>query len=261
MKKMKYILPLVIALFAVAHSRAQEYKVPVENNKDGKLVMKDFMGELEIEGYSGAEISIEPMGGRFDVPEQARGLKPVYEAGTDNTGLAIFMEKNGNKVTLQCLLPITKGHMSYRLKVPDNLALEITRDCAGGRETLISNMKNEIEFNGCHGIELKNVTGPLVISTISGSVNVVFTELSKDKPISIASVSGAVDVTVPAKTGFNLEMGVVSGNMYSDFDFPASSNGDMQRVGGGNLRVKINGGGPDLKLQSVSGNIYLRKGQ
>jgi hypothetical protein len=47
--------------------------------------------------------------------------------------------------------------------------------------------------------------------------------------------------------------------MYSDFDV-APANGDMRRVGGSNVRAQVNGGGVDLKLHSISGNIYLRKG-
>jgi lia operon protein LiaG len=255
---MKYIFSLGIALFLAGVSRAQDYKIPVENNKDGKVTLQDFNGELPIEGYSGNEIIISSASGRFEVPEQAKGLKPIYAAGTDNTGIGVFMEKNGNKITLRCLLPFTKRN-SYRIRVPENLALDIQRDCAGSGVTTISNIKNEIDFNGCHSIELKNVTGPLVISTISGSVNVVFSEISKDKSISIASVSGEVDVTLPAKAGFNLEMGTVSGNMYSDFDLQSNKD-DMRRVGGGSVRAQMNGGGVDVKLTSVSSNIYLRKG-
>jgi hypothetical protein len=255
---MKYILPFCIALFFAGVSRAQEYKIPVENNKDGKLVLDDFNGELPIEGYSGNEIVVSSASGRFDVPDQAKGLKPVYASGTDNTGIGIYMEKNGNHITLRCLLPFGRRG-AYRIRVPENLALEIERQCAGSGETSISNVKNEIDFKGCHSIELKNVTGPLVISTISGSVNVVFSEISKDKSISIASVSGEVDVTLPAKAGFNLEMGTISGNMYSDFELQ-SSKGGMDRVGGGSLNAQVNGGGVDVKLHSISANIYLRKG-
>lgn len=255
---MKYILPFCIALFFAGVARAQDFKVSVENNKDGKLALDDFGGELAIEGYTGNEIVITPSGGRFEAPEQAKGLKPIYAAGTDNTGVGVYMEKNGNHITLRCLLPITK-RSNYRVRVPENLAVEITRDCAGGGKTTISNMKNEIDFQGCHSLDLKNVTGPLVVSTISGSVNVVFSEISKDKSISIATVSGAIDVTLPAKAGFNLEMGTISGNMYSDFDLQ-SSKGDMQRVGGGNLRAQVNGGGVDVKLTTVSSSIFLRKG-
>ncbi|GGA86705.1 DUF4097 family beta strand repeat-containing protein [Puia dinghuensis] len=255
MKKMKYTFLLVASLCTAGILRAQEYKIPVENTKDAKLILDDFTGELPIEGYSGNEIIITT-GHHFEQNDRAKGLKPIYAAGTDNTGVGVAMEKNGNKVTLRCLLSITQS-AEYKIRVPENMALEITRDCPKGGETIISNIKNEVEFKGCHDISLKNVTGPLVISTISGNVNVVFTEVAKDKPISISSVSGEVDVTLPAKTPFSVEMGTVSGNMYSDFEFP--TNNDMKRIGGGKLRADFNGGGTAVRLNVVSGNIYLRK--
>jgi DUF4097 and DUF4098 domain-containing protein YvlB len=119
-------------------------------------------------------------------------------------------------------------------------------------------MKNEIEINNCHSLELKNVSGPLVLYTISGNITVTLTGVNKTKPTSIASVSGDVDVTVPAGIAANLEMSTVSGNMYSDFDISPSKN-QMRRVGGNTITTPLNGGGGDLKLSVVSGNIYLRK--
>jgi lia operon protein LiaG len=254
----KYILPLLVALSIGNLVHAQEFKVQADNTKEARLTLEDFSETLPIEGYNGTEIIITATNGSFEPNERSKGLKPVYASGTDNSGIGVAVDKSGNHYTLRCLLPITRS-ADYKIKVPENMALEITRNCARGGETTISNMKNEIEFKGCHDISLKNVTGPLVLSTIGGNVNVTFTEISKDKSISIASVSGEVDVTLPAKAGFSLEMGTVSGNMYSDFDV-APVNGDMKRVGGSNIHSQINGGGVDLKLHSISGNIYLRKG-
>ena len=122
----------------------------------------------------------------------------------------------------------------------------------------LQNIKNEIEANVCQSINLKNVSGPLVLSTISGNITVVFSEMSP-KPVSIANISGEIDVTLPAKSAANLDMTNVSGNMYSDFDLNADHK-DMQRVGGNSINAKLNGGGTDLKITNISGNIYLRKG-
>ena len=258
MTKMKYVIPFLVAVFVAGPSMAQEYKVTVENTKEGQLTLEDFPGNLPVEGYSGNEIIITSSSGRFDSPDRAKGLKPIYGGGTDNTGIALAMEKNGNKVSFRCLLPITKG-ADYRIKVPDNLVLKIHRGCERGRETTVQNMKSEIDFDGCHEVKLKNVTGPLVISTISGGVDVVFTEISKDKSISIATISGELDVTIPAKAGVDVDLSTVSGNMYSDFDFAPDSK-DMRRIGGSSIHSALNGGGTDLKLSNISGNIYLRKG-
>ena len=256
---MKYIFSLFILVAVTKWSSAQEYKVQIANSKESKVTLLDFNGELPIEGYSGTEIIVTSTHGRFETPERAKGLKPVYGGGTDNTGVGLYMEKNGNTVTLRCLIPFTQSS-GYKIKVPENVALQIERDCPRGGETSISNIKNEIEFKGCHGIDLKNVTGPLVISTISGGVNVVFSEIVKGKPISISAISGEVDVTMPAKAAVDLEMSTISGGMYSDFDLTSGKDKDMQRVGGGNIKAQLNGGGTSLNLHDISGNIYLRKG-
>ena len=255
---MKYVIPIFLTLFVWKQSVAQEFKITVENSKDGQLTLNDFPGDLPIEGYSGNEIIITSTSDRFEAPEKAKGLKPIYGGGTDNTGIALAMERNGNKISFRCLLPITKG-ADYHVKVPDNFMLRIHRGCERGGETTIQNVKNEIDFDGCHQVSLKNVTGPLVISTISGGVDVVFGEISKDKPISIASISGEVDVTLPAKAAIDLEMSTINGNMYSDFDLAADSK-NMKKVGGNSIRTQLNGGGTGLKLSVISGNIYLRKG-
>ncbi|HEY4109450.1 DUF4097 family beta strand repeat-containing protein [Puia sp.] len=256
MKQMKYSFLLIASLCIGFLTRAQDYKISVGDMKDAKLILEDFTGELPIEGYAGNEIIVS--GGVHQNFDRAKGLKAIYAAGTDNTGVALYMEKSGNHILLRCLLPITQS-AEYRLKVPESLALEITRDCAKSGTTTITNIRNEVEFKGCHDITLSKVTGPIVVSTISGNVNVAFTEIARDKPISISSVSGEVDVTLPAKTPFSVEMGTVSGNMFSDFDFPPNDK-DMRRVGGGKLRADFNGGGTAVRLNSVSGNVYLRKG-
>lgn len=257
-KNMKYILSIFFLLVAVQWSSAQEYKVTAENTKEAHLTLIDFIGNLPIEGYKGNEIIVTSTSGHFEMPERAKGLKPVYEGGTDNTGLGLYMEKSGNSITLRCLVPFTQS-ASYKIRVPENIALKIERDCSRQGETSIQNIKNEIEMKSCHEVILKNVTGPLVVSTISGGISVVFTDISKDKPISLAAIGGDVDVTLPARSPVDLEMSTVSGNMYSDFDLP-SSNKDMHRVGGGTIKAQLNGGGTSLKLRDISGNIYLRKG-
>lgn len=257
MKQLSYLC-LFLFFWSAISVQAQDYKIAVQNTKDGKLTLNDFSGDLPIEGYSGTEIIITSDRSP-KTPERAKGLKPVYADGTDNTGIGVSVEKNGNEVTLQCLLPITQS-ANYKVKVPDNFTVKVNNECGHSGDITAKNLKGEVEIKNCGSIKLTNVSGPVVLSTISGNIDVTFTSLNKDKPISIASVSGEIDVTVPAKAGLDLEMETVSGSIYSDFDFP-SENKKMKRIGGNTIDSPLNGGGVDLKINNVSGNIYLRKGQ
>ena len=261
MKKLKYLIPVLAISLVTINLKAQDYKIPVENSKNGKLTLSDFIGDLPIEGYSGSEIVVTVTSGDIKPDEKeierSKGLKPVYSAGTDNTGIGLHVEKNGNQVTLQCLAPITR-RVEYKLKVPDNLSLKTESGCERSNDVTVSNMKNEIDIKNCQSINLKGVTGPLVLSTISGDINVTFSSINKDNPFSISDISGDIDVTLPVTAAVNLKMKTVTGNMYTDFDFPANKD-SMKRVGGSSIEFPINGGGVEFNLINVSGNIYLRK--
>jgi len=260
MKKINYLMALVIVFLITAFAHAQEHKIPVENTKDGKLSLLDFMGDLPIEGYNGNEIIISSVSEHISTPpERAKGLKPIYSNGTDNTGIGLYVEKNGNQISIQCLLPITKRG-EYKIKVPDNLSLKIESGCERSNNIDIQNMKNEIEIKNCHSINLKNVNGPLVLSTISGEINIVYNSINTDKPVYINSISGEIDITLPVKTAANIEMKTISGSIYTDFDFQTNKN-NMKQIAGSTIKFPLNGGGTDFKIISVSGNIYLRKGK
>jgi len=256
MKSVNYLLFLLFLLPIHLTLQAQEYKIPVQNVRDGKLTLNNFPGDLPIEGYNGSDIIITSSRDS-KLPARAKGLQAVYADGTDNTGLAVAVQKNGNQITLQCLLPITQS-ASYTIKVPDNFSILVNNECGRSGDVRVENTKGEIEITNCHDIHLKNVAGPLVLSTISGDVDVVFSGLSKDKPISLASISGDIDVTLPANAGVDIQMETISGSIYSDFDFPSDEK-KLKKIGGNSIRSQLNGGGVSFKITNISGNIYLRK--
>ena len=256
MKPISYLLLLVCLLLAKLTVHAQDYKIPVQNVKEGKLTLNNFPGDLPVEAYSGNEIIISS-DRENKTPDRAKGLKAVYADGTDNTGMAVAMEKNSNQITLDCLLPITQS-ASYKIRVPDNFSIQVHNECGHAGNVTVENAKGEVEITNCQGIKLKNVSGPLVLSTISGDINVTVTQMSKDKPVSFASISGDIDVTLPSNVGVDIQMETISGGIYSDFDFP-SDDKKLKKIGGGSIKSQLNGGGADLKITNISGNIYLRK--
>jgi lia operon protein LiaG len=259
MKTMKFVLVLLISILGALQARAQEYKIPMADVQNKKLTLVDFSGDLPVEGYAGNEIIFTSSEGEFTPPEKAKGLKPIYPGGTDNSGMGLSVQKNGAQITVTCLVPFTrKGN--YKIKVPDNTNLEIKSGCERSSDITVSNMKSEIDIENCHDINLMNVSGPLVLSTIAGDINVTFGTLLTEKPFSISSVSGDVDITLPAKTATNIEMGTINGGFYSDFDITDTQK-ELKKVGGNHLSASLNGGGFKLSIETVNGNIYLRKGK
>jgi len=258
MKTMKISFTMILMIVTAAFLPAQEYKVPVQNTTDGKIIIKDFTGELPIEGYNGNEIIITSTSEVSSPPEKAKGLKAIYPGGTDNSGIGLAVEKNGNQVSVTCLLSFARSG-DYTMKVPDNLAIQLESSCERSNSVSVVNMKNEIDIKNCHDIDLRNVTGPLVLSTISGNIDITFASIASDKPFSVNSISGEIDITLPVKTATNLELRTITGGFYSDFDL-TSTDKNLKRIGGNQLNFPLNGGGFKFSITTVSGNIYLRKG-
>lgn len=91
--------------------------------------------------------------------------------------------------------------------------------------------------------------------TISGSYSLDY----YDRPLQLKSISGDIDLNVPAGHGVDFRVKTVSGEVYSDLDidYPDGKDGLKQLVGI-NVHGRAFGGGPTLTMKTISGNIYLR---
>ena len=132
----------------------------------------------------------------------------------------------------------------------------------------ISNITGNVEVSAIEGdIELAGISGSVSASSVNGNVVAVITRLTGDEPLYFTSVDGDIDVTLPANTAASLAMKCVDGDIFTDFDITINSSSlrDPNRrawVSTGNtVAGEINGGGREIRLNTVDGDIYLRKGK
>ena len=92
------------------------------------------------------------------------------------------------------------------------------------------------------------------LKTISGQV-VLEGSLGK---MSVNSISGFIDYAVPASMKTRINLSTVTGDVYSNLKFDNKPEKEAQWVGT-KRQLTLNGGTQPIKLETVSGNIYLRK--
>ncbi len=237
---------------------AQEFKAKLANSKDRKISIEMDASTLKIEGYDGDELIIKGNGFQ-EPPEQAKGLRSLYNSAVDNTGIGLAVTTQGNGLKIE---KASRKSTSYILKVPKKVAILYQQVNWNGGSISISNVDGDLEVKTNNGkIDLLNVTGPVVANSTNGAIKVVYSSLNQEKPSAISSISSAIDVSLPTNAKSTLSMKSISGEIYTDLDLDLKNAKEgMSRVGGGHsINATTNGGGVEIKLSSISSNIYLRK--
>ncbi|WP_462253787.1 DUF4097 family beta strand repeat-containing protein [Ekhidna sp.] len=252
------LLLLVFSSSIAQDSRSNSYTFSVKGDAtETWLVIDNLSADLKIEGVSGSDIKIESRNYR-GLPEKAKGLKPLSATGPENTGIGLSMKQEGNTVSLSAAHNVAND-ADYTLYLPKNLKLKINYNSWQAGDVLIKSMAGEVEVKSQVGdLDLIDVTGPIVAHTLSADLDVTFTSLSNSSPTSLSSTSGDIDVTFPESTKGTFRMSAISGGVYTAFDFDFGGE-KINRIGGQNATGKLNGGGVEVTLKTVSGDIYVRK--
>lgn len=254
--KRKYFITIVFIAITASWTTAQEYKV---NKSAGKLDLR--LGRVTVEGHNGNEIIFTSSDVKKDKDERAQGLRSLSGSGLeDNTGLGINVTENGSTITVNQLKKTSAPNI--KILVPKGVIVSFNHESQYGGKAKFINMENEIEVQAHYNsIVLENVTGPLTINSIYGSVDASFSGNVKG-PVNIVSVYGHVDVSLPQATKADLALSTSYGEILASPELKIEverNDKDGMIKFSDNVRGKINGGGVAIKLEATYGKVYLRK--
>src|SRR6201991_3150773 len=245
----------------------EQLVVPLsEPGKPYKVTVHVLNGSIKVVGYEGKEIVIDVLG---DSTHKHRedGETPggMHRIG-GGSGLEVSAQENDNVVTVNGGLSKLSG---ISLKVPSNLTSLQLHAVNDGNIT-VSNVSGELEINNVNGsITVKDVSGSVVANTVNGPVVVTFKSIDVKAPMAFSTLNGNVDVTFPADFKSNLKLKTDQGGVYTDYEIVVDKSQPQVKKTEENhmyrLNVdswiygKINGGGPEMMMKTMTGSIYIRK--
>lgn len=111
-------------------------------------------------------------------------------------------------------------------------------------------------------LRVKSISGDLTSDSFAGTlrtdlVSGDITIKGYNGELRLKTVSGDVDVTMNRA---RIDARTVTGTIYSDLDIDQGDNKGRKSHGGNKVRGSVNNGTELIVLETVSGNIYMRKG-
>ncbi len=90
------------------------------------------------------------------------------------------------------------------------------------------------------------------------SIDANVTISGKTGELKVKTISGSIDLSASGKKDADIDLSTISGRVFSDLDLnPEKSQGSIPV----RIRGKMNKGGNPVKLETISGDIFLRKAE
>ena len=270
MKKMKIgvvLLSLLIASKSLAQSGTETLTVPLSSpGKPYSLKVQLVTGSIKVVSYDGKDIVINATPHKGDDDESSKitesGMKRISSPGN----FEVTAKEADNTVTVSTGNP--SKAVDLELKIPQDVKL--TLGTVNDGDINVENVRGEIEVNNVNDkITLTNISGSVVANTVNGDVNVTLKSVDPKAPMAFSTLNGDVNVTLPADTKANLKLKSDNGDVFSDFDVdidkaPAkidkTSEPGLYKIKKDDwVYGKINGGGPEMMMKNMQGDIYVKK--
>ncbi len=272
---MKYIISAVIMLFSLAiGAQSNSLEIPLSSpGQPGKLDVYIKSGEIIIKGSDRQDVLIEYMENLEEEDDdddhsrskgkwkgKKKGLKKI---GSTNLNLKITEENNYVKVKRTSLAKSIK----VIITIPRNFEVE-AQNYMGGNIT-VEDIQGELSLDSYTGnIYASRIVGSVSASTYAGEITVGIDELIAENAMSFSTYSGEIDITFPTDSKLDYKMKTNWGDIYSDIELTVKDvKAEVMKEQEGNAYkvytdgwtfASSNGGGPEMKIKTEYGSIYLR---
>jgi hypothetical protein len=272
MKNMKIaglvLLGLIIGTKSFGQAGSTEQlTVPLSSpGKPYSLKVHLVSGSVKVVSYDGKDIIINAVPRNGDDEEGSKAVENGMKRISTHGSYEVTAKEADNNVTVNTGNP--NKAIDLDLKIPQDVKLQVGTVNDG--EVVVENVRGELEVNNVNDkITLTNISGSVVANTVNGDVTVTFKTIDPKAPMAFSTLNGDVNVTLPVDTKANLKLKSDNGDVYSDFDIdidktPAKvdkiTEPGMYKIKKDDwVYGKINGGGPEIMMKNMQGNIYVKK--
>jgi hypothetical protein len=254
---------LLISAAVLAQTSPENITVPLSRPTEPVSLNIDLMSaRIEVIGEErkDAQFSITMLGGERKIKTPS-GVKPL-KGGAG----VLEVEEHDNEISVESEFPNVKAAVIARVPRRANLTLSTVQD----GEIIVRDVTGTLQLENVNGpITATNINGAVIAESVSSDIKVGLAAINPSEATSLTSISGALTLGLPANAGVELRIDSAEGEIDSDFelDMKPTKPAIVRKEGHNGMSVRVedvvvatvNGGGPVIKLKTLSGNIRLEK--
>jgi hypothetical protein len=250
------LLAVSIAAQTAVGANFKEIHKAVPLNPDGRVSIETFKGWIDVAVWDRPEVDvtarIEPDDSGRHQSEKVRET----EVRIDGSGSRVRIKSDYGGVRHRGFLGIfgddeTLPFVRYAVKLPPNAHLVVNDYKSQSR---IAGLRGGLDFETYKGrVEIRDLEGAVRLQTYKGEVDAAFARLGASQ---FETYKGDIRIALPPSTGFDLDADLGRhGDLQTEFEvamkvFSRHGNGEQQRG-------SVNGGGPELRLQTYKGTFRI----
>lgn len=248
---------------ALAQSDAQLINIPL--SRPGEPI------SLEI-GIMSARIEVigeDREDAVFEVTIEEGERKIVTPSGTKtltSSGYELEVDEHDNRISLDT--DWRRNKVSVVARIPRRADLDLSTIENG--EIIVSNISGNLELSNVNGpITATGISGSVIAESVNNAIDLSFVSIDDANASSLETVNGELTVRLPANLGAQIHLDTSQGEIFSDFevDVQPSKPTVIRNDDGSGSEVRIesviianvNGGGPIIRMNSLNGDINIRK--
>lgn len=224
---------------------------------NGRVSVSNVNGSITVEGWDRNEVKLEYVK-TADTKEHLSDVQVKINAQNDSLDVEAEYDyewsRNGGNNNWKSRN--SKVEVEFRLMVPRGAMLNEIETVNGSVN--VANVTNTTKVSAVNGeVKATNLRGTAELSTVNGTVTADYDRLDNTNQIRLETVNGQAFLTVPSDTNATVRAESVNGKITNDFGLPVRKG---QYVGR-SLYGKIGSGEVKIKLESVNGELSLRRKQ
>ncbi|MEJ7846915.1 MAG: DUF4097 family beta strand repeat-containing protein [Pyrinomonadaceae bacterium] len=221
-------------------------------NANGRLSVSNVNGSITVEAWDKNEVRLEvtkiadTKEALADVDIKIDARPDYFSVETDYRSRKLGDIRNEHKYH--------KLEVEFRLWVPRTALLNEIETVNGS--VTVSNFVNLTKISAVNGnVSATNLRGAATLSTVNGEVAADFDRLETGSRISLSTVNGRVNLTIPSDANATIKADSLNGSITNDFGLPVRKGEYVGR----DMYGRIGSGDVQIKLNSVNGGLSVAK--